>query len=402
VCKVWTHEAGNQTFMDVMQERGWKLESPYRMIGFSQTSRTNIRKLQRAARGAQGFKPIRKHALWWCDYDQEAQALMNSIKAPGDHLVGRVPGMERASTKINFTDSLAKMDNVHYYPKAFTIPRQKNELLEQCKKTGEENHYWIAKPSSGWGGKGLAVYHKDQPEFKRFVKNEKRPIVVQRYIHNPCLIQDRKFNIRVYVILTSAQPLEIHVSKRISVEVGARPFKLSKGTCGDKFDERMHIINWNIQRVPEHGEWLADPKKPDIGEGNVLNTKMFMSVMKRRFPGFSEKNFWDQVSEASLGAVRAMVGSPHHSKFSKKIPPGRFFDLYGVDLMLDENLKVWLLEANTSVGMSYDKTTYPGGFKNNMKKVVDGVTLGVLHDMISLLGVDTYRKGSARNVIKVS
>merc|ERR1711964_831612 len=43
VCKVWTHEAGNQTFMDVMQERGWKLESPYRMIGFSQTSRTNIR-----------------------------------------------------------------------------------------------------------------------------------------------------------------------------------------------------------------------------------------------------------------------------------------------------------------------------------------------------------------------
>ena len=41
--------------------------------------------------------------------------------------------------------------------------------------------------------------------------NQPEPYIVQRYIHNPLLIGHKKFDMRIYVLVTSHSPLTIYL-----------------------------------------------------------------------------------------------------------------------------------------------------------------------------------------------
>lgn len=43
------------------------------------------------------------------------------------------------------------------------------------------------------------------------MSNQPEPYIVQRYIHNPLLIGHKKFDMRIYVLVTSHNPLTIYL-----------------------------------------------------------------------------------------------------------------------------------------------------------------------------------------------
>lgn len=75
---------------------------------------------------------------------------------------------------------------------------------------------WIMKPVSGAQGRGIFLFTKlkDITEWRKVIKfkylylflkkeSETLPYVVQNYIHNPYLIGGKKFDMRLYVLVTS-------------------------------------------------------------------------------------------------------------------------------------------------------------------------------------------------------
>jgi predicted ATP-grasp superfamily ATP-dependent carboligase len=80
---------------------------------------------------------------------------------------------------------------------------------------------WIVKPASSSQGKGIFITQDidEIPPGQQMVASE--------YINNPLLIDGYKFDLRVYVALTSINPLRIYI-----YEDGLARFATQKYSCG--------------------------------------------------------------------------------------------------------------------------------------------------------------------------
>ena len=63
---------------------------------------------------------------------------------------------------------------------------------------------WIYKPSASSRGRGIHVFGKKD-------KFSKKNGIVQEYVANPHLLNGRKYDLRLYVAITSLRPLKIYL-----------------------------------------------------------------------------------------------------------------------------------------------------------------------------------------------
>ena len=73
--------------------------------------------------------------------------------------------------------------------------------------------------------------------------------VAQHYISKPLLIEEKKFDLRIYVLVASCKPLRIYLFKdglvRLCTEEYVRP---NESNLADK---RMHLTNYSINKNSE-------------------------------------------------------------------------------------------------------------------------------------------------------
>lgn len=70
------------------------------------------------------------------------------------------------------------------------------------------------------------------------------PVVVSRYIKNPLLINGHKFDLRIYVTVTSVNPLRIYVYKE-----GLARFASEKySNTVSKDNKFSHLTNYSINK----------------------------------------------------------------------------------------------------------------------------------------------------------
>lgn len=65
--------------------------------------------------------------------------------------------------------------------------------------------YWIVKPSNMAQGKGIFITNQSREI------NRGQSAVVSHYISNPLTVDKLKFDLRIYVAMTSVNPLRIYM-----------------------------------------------------------------------------------------------------------------------------------------------------------------------------------------------
>lgn len=115
-------------------------------------------------------------------------------------------------------------------PETYCLPDQFDEFYEHYKAANKEypgKNLWIVKPAAGARGKGIYVT-SDIDDVDEDSSN-----VVSRYISNPLLINGYKFDLRIYVWVTSYEPLRIYVYKEGLVRFASEQYEYFN-------EERMH------------------------------------------------------------------------------------------------------------------------------------------------------------------
>jgi tubulin polyglutamylase TTLL1 len=166
--------------------------------------------------------------------------------------------------------------------------------------------------------------------------------IVSRYIDNPFLVGRRKFDLRLYVLVTSWQPLQAHIHRSgfarfCAVQYTATPSSGSgkRAAAADLGNLYMHLTNVAIQKHGDEYSATHGGKWPLENLRAHLKCTVGEAATARAFADIRHL-----IIHSLLAVQPAMVSAPG------------CFELYGYDVMLDETLAPWLIEVNASPSLS--------------------------------------------------
>ena len=93
-----------------------------------------------------------------------------------------------------------------FMPDSFLLPDEVQELEKFMRV--HPNQTFICKPSKGCRGEGISIIKK----FAELPKNSAtQEYQVQRYVENPLLINSKKFDVRLYVVIKGFDKIEAYI-----------------------------------------------------------------------------------------------------------------------------------------------------------------------------------------------
>lgn len=93
-------------------------------------------------------------------------------------------------------------------------------------------------------------------------------MIVSDYIQDPLLINGIKFDLRIYVLVTSFNPLRIYIYEEGLVRFATEPFTLDPSQMSNRF---IHLTNYSINK---YSEKYVEYQEEGIG------TKWTLSALK--------------------------------------------------------------------------------------------------------------------------
>ncbi|KAG3110768.1 putative tubulin polyglutamylase [Phytophthora idaei] len=258
--------------------------------------------------------------------------------------------------------TLSELDMVlgsyDFFPVTYILPGEYAIFVEEFKRN---QGVWIMKPIGKAQGKGIFLFTKLsqisdwRTDFRWRPENQQvETYVVQRYISSPYLVGGKKFDLRLYALVSSFFPLEIYLFRGGFARFTNSRYSNNHSDIANSF---IHLTNVAVQKTSENYN------KQHGGKWDLRNLKLYM--MSKHGPERINKLFYEiqLVIIKSLLSVEKIIMNDKHC-----------FELYGYDIMIDENLKPWLLEVNASPSLSANTSSdyqLKCGMLNDMLDIID-------------------------------
>lgn len=222
-----------------------------------------------------------------------------------------------------------------FVPETFVLPEQLEQFLE-CYEHSE--HLWIVKPHASSRGRGIFLL-RDIEEL-----NLDELMVVSRYIENPLLIQGLKFDLRVYVLVTGFEPLRAYVYREGLVRFAVSPYSTEEEHLKDAY---RHLTNYSINKYARNFVENQELKHDNVGH------KWSLSALLKHLKcvGVDVELMWARIHDLIIKTLLAVEPTISSKARDVNVHPTNCFEVYGFDVLVDEDLKPWLIEVNLSPSM---------------------------------------------------
>lgn len=226
----------------------------------------------------------------------------------------------------------------HILPQTFILP---TEYQDFCNTYSKDRGPWIVKPVASSRGRG--VYLVNNPN--QIVVEDN--ILVSRYISNPLLIDDFKFDVRLYVLVTSYDPLVVYLYEEGLARFATVRYDQASKNIKNQF---MHLTNYSVNK--KSGDYVScdDPEVEDYGNKWSMSAMLRYLKQEGRDTAALMASVEDLIIK-TLVSAELSIASACKSFLSHR---GSCFELYGFDVLIDDTLKPWLLEVNLSPSLACD------------------------------------------------
>ncbi|KAG4092404.1 TTL-domain-containing protein [Neocallimastix lanati (nom. inval.)] len=255
-----------------------------------------------------------------------------------DLLVKNVKRMIKTVEKEYGKDEAAKFD---FISTSFVLPQDYALFQEEFKKN--PGSIWIMKPVGRAQGKGIFLINKisqinqwkKDPRLTRSNSESQDQVetyIIQRYIENPYLIGGKKFDIRIYALVLSYSPLTVYIHRN-----GFCRFSNSNFTMDTKDISNLYIHATNV---------AIQKTSPNYNVGKGCKWLLY------NLRNYLSSKHGDEVVDTLMTNIEMLIVRSLMSVQKVMINDKHCFELYGFDILIDQEFKPWLLEVNASPSLT--------------------------------------------------
>ena len=292
--------------------------------------------------------------------------------------INHFPRTHEITRKDLMFKNIARMQALHgsrnfgFIPKTYILPQEAGELeYEMSNYSG----LWIVKPTASSQGKGIFIASK-------FSDIPKRDYVVSQYIEKPLLLDGFKFDLRIYVALTSVHPLRIYMYNEGLVRFATQKYKVS-----GKGSRYMHLTNYSVNKYSNNFRENTDAR--DSASGSKWSLSGLINVFNQN--GIDSEKILIKIKDIIIKTILS-IETAVFSAFEVNVPyRTNCFELLGFDILIDKNLDPWLLEVNLSPSLNCDSP---------LDQKIKGSLIADLFSLVGVVSLDHRDKKGRENVNK--
>lgn len=225
-----------------------------------------------------------------------------------------------------------------FVPESYVLPKQLDHFLSSYQN---ENRLWIVKPNASSQGKGIFLLR----DLDELPINETS--VVSHYIDKPLLIQGLKFDLRIYVLVTSFDPLRVYVYREGLTRFASSPYSTDKEHLQDLY---RHLTNYSINK--KAGNFVENQEVIADNYGHKWSLSALNKHLKCQ--GVDADLMWTRIMDLIIKTLLSVQPTLAQKTGDSAAYAWNCFELYGFDVLVDQDLKPWLLEVNLSPSMQAD------------------------------------------------
>lgn len=297
-------------------------------------------------------KIFARHGLTEAEEDESFSILWTGIHMKPDMLrnlspyqrVNHFPRSYELTRKDRLYKNIERMQHLrgmkHFdiIPQSFLLPLEYKDLVTAHNKCRGP---WIVKPAASSRGRGIFIVNAPD----QIPQDEQ--VLVSKYVADPLCIDGHKCDLRVYVLVTSFDPLIIYLYEEGLVRLATVKYDLD---ADNLWNPCMHLCNYSINKY--HTDYIKsnDAHEEDVGHKWTLSALLRHLKSQGCDTNMLMANIEDLIIKSIFSCAQSII-----SACRMFVPNGNnCFELYGFDILIDDTLKPWLLEVNLSPSMGVD------------------------------------------------
>ena len=220
-----------------------------------------------------------------------------------------------------------------YMPETYAYPKESSEILKKFKNYRlSEDNLWLVKLKKSSLGKGIYIFKN--------LENTPNDYIITKYISYPHLINDLKYDFRLYVLISGLSPLKMYLYTDGLVRFTTEKYSLDL----NKLDELYRHLT-NVAINTKNKKTYKKAVNADTEEGSKWSLYVYKTYCEQN--GIDFKKIWNQMADIAIKSILAVRDLFLKTLISNGTKDKNHFKLFGYDYLVDKDLKVHLIEVNS-------------------------------------------------------